>query len=105
MTQATEMAGMRETLGEVKGQLRELIHTSNNTAQKVDGLAALVLAMQNLPTLVAAIDVRITALETERNRRDGATGVVGAIMKSPTIGWLVGAAVTAWAILTGRVHV
>jgi hypothetical protein len=48
---------------------------------------------------------RIDALERDRDHREGATSVIGTIMKSPTLGWFVGAAITAWAILTGRVHV
>jgi hypothetical protein len=74
-------------LGEIRGQLRELIHNGNNNSQKLD-----------------ALGIRVAALETERSRRDGATGVLQAIMKSPAIAWLVGAAVTAWAILTGKVN-
>ena len=74
-------------LGEIRGQLRELIHTSNNTGMKLDALAS-----------------RVAALEASDNRRQGASGVMAMIMKSPALGWLVGAAVTAWAILTGKVH-
>lgn len=103
-TPATEIQRMSETLGEVKGQLREVIHTMNNTAMKVDALAEKVILAADTPSKVTALEVRITALETERNRRDGATGVIAAIMKSQALGWLVGAAVTAWAILTGKVH-
>lgn len=47
---------------------------------------------------------RIDALERDRDKRDGATTIVSNIMKSPTLGWLVGAAISAWAILTGKVH-
>lgn len=75
-------------LGEIRGQLRELIHTGNNTSAKVDGLA-----------------VRVAALEGAENRREGANGLVHTIMKSPVIGWMVGAAISAWAILTGKVHI
>ena len=75
-------------LGEIRGQLRELIHTGNNNAMKLD-----------------ALGVRVMQLETERARTDGASGVLYTILKSPTIGWLVGAAISAWAILTGKVHI
>ena len=74
-------------LGEISGQLRELIHTSANTSSKID-----------------AIGLRVAALEAEQNRRQGATGLLGVILKSPALGWLVGAAISAWAVLTGRVH-
>lgn len=75
-------------LGQIQGQLRELIHSSNNNGQKLE-----------------ALGVRVAALEAANDRREGASGVIQSIMKSPAIGWLVGAAITAWAILTGRVHV
>ncbi len=74
-------------LGEIRGQLRELIHTGNNNATKLD-----------------AIGNRVTALESERSRRDGANGLLSAIMRSPTLGWLVGAITTVWAVATGRLH-
>ncbi len=73
-------------LGEIKGQLRELIHTSNNNAMKLD-----------------ALGLRVSKLESESDRRDGAASVVGTIMRSPAIGWLVGAAISAWAVLSGKV--
>lgn len=98
-------------LGEVRGQLRELIHTMNNTAMKVDALAKDVGSLAKVPEQVAdnraqiaALAARVNALESERDERRGATSVIGTILKSPALGWLVGAAITAWAILTGRVH-
>lgn len=47
---------------------------------------------------------RIDALERERDQQKGAQGVLIALGKSPVVGWLVGALVSAWAILTGKVH-
>lgn len=75
-------------LGEIRGQLRELIHGTNTNSAKLD-----------------ALDRRVGKLESGEARREGATGALSAIMKSPTLGWLVGAAISAWAILTGKVHV
>lgn len=74
-------------LGEIRGQLRELIHTGNNNAQKLD-----------------ALGIRVMTLESERSRRDGASGVVSAILRSPAIGWFVGGATFLWGIVTGRIH-
>lgn len=75
-------------LGEIRGQLRELIHTGNNTASKLD-----------------ALGIRVAALEGEKDRREGASGVLTTVLKSPLIGWMTGAAISAWAILTGKVHI
>lgn len=74
-------------LGEIRGQLRELIHSTNNTNMKVD-----------------ALSLRVSALEGAEQRREGASGVISTILKSPALGWLVGAAISAWAVLTGKVH-
>jgi len=79
--------GIALLLGEIRGQMRELIHSTNTTGIKIDALAA-----------------RVSALEAEHNRRQGASNVLYALLKSPALGWLVGVAVSAWAILTGKVH-
>lgn len=85
-TEALE-ASVPFLLGEIKGKLGELVHSSNNNGQKIE-----------------ALSVRVAALEVANERRAGAAGVVQMILKSPAIGWLVGAVISAWAILTGRVH-
>ena len=74
-------------LGEIRGQMRELIQSSNSTGLKIDALAA-----------------RVSALKAEHNRRQGASNVVHALLKSPVLGWLVGVSVSALAVFTGRVH-
>ena len=79
--------GIALLLGEIRGQMRELINSTNNAGMKIDALAA-----------------RVSALEAEHNRRQGANNVVQALLKSPAFGWLVGVAVSAWAILSGKVH-
>jgi chromosome segregation ATPase len=104
MTQATEISGVRETLGEVRGQLRELIHNVNSLSTKVDALNNQVVSAQETPAKFAELTLRVAQLETERNRRDGAAGVIATILKSPAIGWVVGAGATGWAILTDRIH-
>ncbi len=79
--------GIALLLGEIRGQMRELIHSTNTAGMKIDALAA-----------------RVSALEAEHNRRQGANNVVQALLKSPAFGWLVGIAVSAWAILSGKLH-
>jgi len=80
--------GQMLILGEIKGQLRELIHSINNVAQQQ-----------------SAMGLRIAKLEEKEFRRDGAGNLLQIILKSPAIGWLVGAAISAWAVLTGKIHV
>ena len=102
MGEQVDTTGMM--LGEIKGQMRELIHNVNNMATKLDALTREVVSNSDLPGKVKELDGRVTVLEGDKNKRDGASGVVATVMKSPAIGWLVGAAVSAWAILTGKVH-
>lgn len=75
-------------LGEIRGQLRELIHGTNNNSAKLD-----------------ALDRRVGKLELDQGRREGATGLMSAFLKSPALGWLVGAAISVWALLSGKVQV
>jgi len=77
-----------QQLGQISGQLRELIHGVNGVSTKQDALA-----------------IRVAKLEAAELRREGQSNLLAAVLKSPAVGWLVGAAVTAWAILTGKVHV
>lgn len=74
-------------LGEIRGQLRELIHTSNNNAMELK-----------------ALTLRVGLLEGDKYRRDGAANVFHAIVKSPAVAWIISAAVTVWAVLSGRTH-
>lgn len=89
-------------IGEIRGQMREIIHTMNNTASKVDAIGEKVILAAALPEAVNALVIRVASLEADRNRRDGATGVIGAVMKSPAFGWIVGGATTLFLALTGR---
>lgn len=102
---STENQSQDMILGEMRGQLREVVHTMNNLSAKMDGLSREVIGLGVLATEIADIKTRLSLLEKTDNRREGAAGVVQVIMRSPALGWLVGAAITAWAILTGKVHI
>lgn len=100
MTEPLDTTGMM--LGELKGQMRELIHNVNNMSMKLDGLTREVVGAQDLPHKVQALDDRVVALEKDKNRRDGAMGFSGWLLNSPLIGWLFGAAIAGWALLKGK---
>jgi len=40
---------------------------------------------------VAALQAKVEVLEADRLRRDGASGVIHALLKSPVVGWIVAA--------------
>jgi hypothetical protein len=75
-------------LGEIRGQLRELIHVGNNNAQKIEALGA-----------------RMSALEIANANTEGGQSVWREILRSPSLGWLIGSlALLAWAFLTGKLN-
>lgn len=95
-------------LGEMKGQMRELIHNFNNLAQRVEDLIRTVDRTAHLPAAVeenkadiAALGVRVTALEALENQRKGAITLGAALMK--TVPYLIPAGVLgAAAVLVGK---
>lgn len=99
-----DVTNLAVMVGEMRGQLREAVHTLNNVSGKIDGLTREVVGLGPLAAEIADLKGRITALELTGSRQAGATGVVQTILKSPMLGWLVGAAITAWAILNGKVR-
>lgn len=90
-------------LGELRGQMRELVHSLNNLSGKFDGLSAKVIQHGTVVDKVAQLEIAVAGLKADRDRREGAAGILATIMRSPALGWLVGTAVTAWALLSGRV--
>lgn len=87
VTDSTQLA---LAIGEMRGQVREMVHTQNNMVQKVDAMASMAMLSASLPDAVAALTLRVTALEKEGNRRDGRDGVLVALFRSPAMGWIVG---------------
>lgn len=75
-------------LGKIEGQLRELIHQTASTSQNV-----------------TAMGLRIAALEAELNQRKGASSLMSMLLKSPALGWIVGAGTTVYLFLTGKLHI
>lgn len=91
-------------IGEMRGQLREVVHSLNNLSSKFDGLAREVMALATLAGELGKLQAKVEMLETQKHRSDGVHSVALAVVKSPTLGWLVGAAASAWAVITGKVH-
>lgn len=87
-------------LGEMRGQLREVVHSMNNLSGKFDALSREVIGLGSIAAGIVDLQTRVKVLEDSHNRHEGATGAWSTILKSPAIGWLVGAAITAWALLT-----
>ncbi len=89
-------------LGEMRAQLRELVHQGNNQVQKNDAVARTIAQLESIPKDIAEIKDRLTTLETDRTRRDSERSVITAFMQSRALGWIVGAVTTVWLYITGR---
>ena len=70
---------MTLAVGRMEGQLREVIHTVNNLAQKFEDVARAVDKSSHIPDAVienkaaiAALGTRVSALEATENQRKGA---------------------------------
>lgn len=98
MTTQTEISTLAVKVGEISGQMRELVHAQNNMAMKLDGLTERLLTSPTKADF-EKLEKRVDALEAERHRNDGAKGVLSAILQSKVFGMVVTAALSAIAAL------
>lgn len=103
-----------EAIGELKGSVKSIEkyiheerHGLRNLSQKVDAIGTLI--TREIAAVEARIDVqieamnaRLAAVETAQARQAGERGLLVAFLKSPVVGWLVGAGVTLWLLLSGK---
>ncbi|UIJ43804.1 hypothetical protein LZK98_11945 [Sphingomonas cannabina] len=102
MTQAADLQNISIAVGEVRGQLREVVHGVNNMAQKVDNMSDKVSALVSVPGKMAELEARVTVLEAAENQRVGAMGFGGWLLKVLPIGAISAAIGAISAFLTGR---
>ena len=88
-------------LGEVRGQLREIIHRMNNRDAADAGVARQLAKLEQVPDQLAKIESRLIALETDKHRRDGVMGFGAWLIKTPFIAWVIAAGMTAFAYFEG----
>lgn len=69
-------------LGEMRGQLRELVHGQNNLSAKVDGLSREVITLTALAADMADIKMRMKVLEETRQQQAGAASFAGWVFKN-----------------------
>lgn len=98
MGDPSDIGALTLAVGEMRGQLRELVHGQNNMASKMESLTEKVLLAQALPVEVArladiltVVMARLDALESTKDRSDGAKGVFAAIMQSRPAAWIAAA--------------
>lgn len=116
----TELDSASMIIGELKGQFSALekyihdrFHDQQQQAQVQYGYLETIL--RELKSLREAdrqtsieshdeLEQRIAALEAVNTKRDGLLGGLDWFLKSPVVGWIVGAGTAAWALVTGRLH-
>ena len=92
-------------MGEMRGQLGELIKLQTEHGKKIDALIEQAAIHADLPAKLNALELRVKALETASDRRSGAMGLGEMLLKSPAVGWAVGAVATVWALFTGHLKI
>lgn len=97
MTQQSDIHTLAVKVGEISGQLRELIHNMNNMSMKLDGMNDRLLTspthadIEKMDAKIAALAARLDLLEATRDRNDGAKGVWAALMQSRFAAWVAAA--------------
>lgn len=83
-----DVTGLAVMVGEMRGQLRELVHTTNNVSTKIDGLTREVIAMGPLAAELAELkgeirvaNAEIATLKSKDDQRRGAVGLVEFVIK------------------------
>lgn len=81
-------------VGRMEGQMREVVHTMNNLAQKFEDLARAFDRTAHLPkeveeakASIVALSARVTALETIEHQRKGAVTLGASLLK--IMPWLI----------------
>lgn len=90
MPDPSDLGALSLAVGEMRGQLREVVHSQNNIAQKVDFLTERAL-LAPTTAQIEALTKRVDALESEKDRNDGAKGVFAAILQSRFAAWIAAA--------------
>lgn len=92
-------------LGELRGQVRELVHAMNNLSGKFDGLTREVVKHSVLAEEVGELKVSVAAILAQQNKDAGAKGMLHSVITSPALGWLFTIAVMLYGFLSGSVHI
>lgn len=90
MGDPSDIGALTLAVGEMRGQMREMIHAQNNIAQKVDFLTERAL-LAPTTAQIEALAKRVDALEATNDRNDGAKGVFAAILQSRFAAWVAAA--------------
>src|SRR3546814_7912574 len=76
---------MSMTLGELKGQMREIVHQLNNMSSKMDAISHEISKNSGIHEEVEKLKLSVAALEEKESKREGAMGLGVWIMRSHLI--------------------
>ena len=96
---------MKGEFGELRGQMRELMHNMNNLTTKIDSLSSRADQNHAIPDEISQIKARLTILEAEKQKRDGAMSFGAMFLKSPVLAWMAAAAIVLYAKFKGAGYV
>jgi hypothetical protein len=84
-----DVTGLAVMVGEIRGQMREVVHTLNNVSSKLDSIGREVISMGPLAADIAevkgelkAASVKIELLEKAKNKQEGVTGFLDWLFKN-----------------------
>lgn len=92
-------------LGELRGQVRELVHGVNGLNMKVDGLTREVVALGPLGADIAEIKARLAKLERSDGEQSGAFNILKLILTSPVVLALLVTIASVYVTMSGKVHI
>jgi hypothetical protein len=79
VSEVNQTSDIHMMLGEMRGQMREVVHGMNNASQKIDALTREAIEIKGITATVAAMEIRLLAVEgkvatltTDKDRRAGA---------------------------------
>lgn len=84
-----DVTSLAVMVGEIRGQLREAVHTLNNVSGKIDGLSREVISMGPLAAEIAELRAEgkltraeVDLLKSERDQRKGANGALDWLIRN-----------------------
>jgi hypothetical protein len=104
-----QTASTDRLLGELIAEIRALKHSENNTSSKVDAVSrqtapipALVQQVKEIKDAQDKHHFRIAVLEADKNRREGAIGLVEWVARHWPIAAIAAAMTFIWALVQGK---
>jgi hypothetical protein len=98
-------------LGQIQGQLKELVHSVANQSQREEAMGRAIAELKNIPddireikSSLSALSNRMTQIEMKDQREEGGRGVILTILKSPTVAWVITVGAGLWALVSGRLN-